>query len=106
MFYEFRQNNTGGSFVGPVLVIVEASSPAEANEIAQEKSSVYFDGIDQGYDCECCGDRWYRADECDGSDVPSEYGRPLAEAPPRHEAVVYYLDGRVEKFNEGKGYAW
>jgi hypothetical protein len=105
MFYEFRQNNSGGSFVGPVLVIVEATSPAEANEIAQEKADVYFDGCARDLDCDCCGDRWYPLwDEAEGSPVPSHYGTPLSENDPAYSVAIYYLDGRVEKINEGVKY--
>ena len=60
-FYEFRQNNSGGSFDTdmPRCLWIEASSEEEACAIAEEHG-VYFDGIDKGIDCECCGDRWYR----------------------------------------------
>ena len=60
-FYEFHQNNTGGDFDTdmPRFMWIEASSEEEACAIAEEHG-VYFDGIDKGYDCPCCGDRWYR----------------------------------------------
>lgn len=42
MFYEFRQNNSGGSLVDNLLaVIVEADSAAEANSIAEDRTPVY-----------------------------------------------------------------
>ena len=44
MFYTFRQNNSGGDFIGPAItVIIEATSPAEANTLA-EHNGLYFDG--------------------------------------------------------------
>lgn len=59
MFYEFRQNNSGGRFLPPAItVFVEADSMGEANRIA-ERSGLYFDGAGSGRDCLCCGDRWY-----------------------------------------------
>ena len=60
-FYEFRQNNTGGSFRQnmPRYLWIEASSEEEACSIAAEHG-VYFDGVDRRIDCRCCGDRWYR----------------------------------------------
>lgn len=60
-FYEFHQNNPGGFFDKnmPRYLWIEASSKDEACEIAEEHG-VYFDGIDEGIDCPCCGDRWYR----------------------------------------------
>ena len=39
VFYRFGQNNPGGFFDGPQVLIVEAAS---------------------SQDCECCGDRWFR----------------------------------------------
>ena len=30
-----------------------------------EDIGLYFDGVEQGMDCSCCGDRWYRAWEDD-----------------------------------------
>ena len=63
MFYRYMQNNTGGFFVGPQELIVEASSPEEA-EARAVAAGVYFDGVAAERDCECCGDRWSRyADE-------------------------------------------
>lgn len=59
MFYLFRQNNSGGRFHPPaVIVAVESNSPQEANRIA-EANGLYFNGVDNDLDCSCCGDRWY-----------------------------------------------
>lgn len=77
-FWTYCQNNSGGYFDGPQYVIVEADSCAEANDLAQEKAGVYFDGCDSGNDCECCGDRWSRAWE-DGSDEPLIHGMNVEE---------------------------
>lgn len=79
MFYQFRQNNSGGSFDEPAInVIVEASSAVEANEIAQQHG-IYFDGCDSGTDCSCCGDRWSPASEYDASERPQVYDAVLTE---------------------------
>lgn len=63
-FYEFTQNNSGGSFITNDKVchrlFIEADSASEANSIAEDLG-VYFDGVEYGDDCSCCGDRWYRA---------------------------------------------
>lgn len=71
-FYEFRQNNSGGSFdIGNGLgrvVWIEALSADDANNRA-EAVGIYFDGCEKQRDCECCGDRWYRASEHDGVDA-------------------------------------
>ena len=107
MFYEFRQNNSGGSFSGPAIsVIVEADSASEANDIAESKG-VYFNGCDDGSDCECCGDRWYSVDERCAMKVPSIYDTPLNEGHERskwadHDEVptakVFYKNGSEEVF--------
>ena len=62
MFYLFVQNNSGGSFhydaeagIG-INVAFEANSEDEAIERA--KDVIYFDGVNKGFDCPCCGDRW------------------------------------------------
>ena len=70
-FYTFRQNNSGGAFSLPAInVFVEADSAGEANDIA-ESHGVYFDD-DYEVDCECCGQRWYRATEWDAREEPRE----------------------------------
>lgn len=60
-FYHYDQNNSGGAFIEPALnVFVEASSSEEADAIA-EANGLYFDGVVDDIDCDCCGDRWSRA---------------------------------------------
>ena len=79
--YVFIQNNSGGSFDkvrwtgDPALggacnyrgdfgpedrdLWVYASSEYEAMKDAEHYAGLYFDGVDMGFDCECCGDRWH-----------------------------------------------
>lgn len=112
MFFDYRQNNSGGSFIVDeergisVNVIIEASNAKDADEIARSKG-IYFNGVSDGFDCECCGDRWYPNDNYlnteEGDPVPSLYGTPLTErksyirwAAP--DTFIHYLDGRVEGF--------
>lgn len=72
--YELRQNNSGGVFIGPTYVLIQADSEEQALVFAESHpdSPVYFRGVLRGTDCECCGDRWYRnawevpADEVEG----------------------------------------
>ena len=60
-FYHYDQNNSGGVFKEPALnVFIEASSHEEADAVA-EANGLYFDGVDEGRDCPCCGDRWSRS---------------------------------------------
>ena len=37
---------------------VMAKSEQQAMEFAAHFGGLYFDGVDMGFDCECCGDRW------------------------------------------------
>lgn len=104
MFYSFRQNNSGGSFdvdsSVAQYVIIEAQNARKANAIASSKG-IYFDGVDNGSDCECCGDRWYPADDFDGTETPTVYGKPVESYEPSYSFTspgeplihVYYLNG-------------
>lgn len=106
-FYTFDQNNSGGEFIidrqagiAP-YVIIEADSPKEANEKAEE-IGLYFDG---GGDCPCCGNRWSEVSSYDGKESPKVYGQPadnyktnLRWGPTGYEIAVHYKDGRVDSF--------
>jgi hypothetical protein len=82
--FVYTQNNSGGAYdypewTGPadlggvfshwdwqdkvVDVWVMAESAAEADMLAKKHAGVYFNGVDKGTDCDCCGDRWYSATE-------------------------------------------
>ncbi len=64
-FYEFSQNNSGGGFDTDDKLchrlFIEADSNKEAISKA-ENLGCYWNGVDEGMDCECCGDRWYPSD--------------------------------------------
>jgi hypothetical protein len=113
MFYQFRQNNSGGSFVYDekagisVNVIVEAKDYLEANDLA-ERIGIYFDGCNSGLDCPCCGDRWSDQWHEDGHAVPSHYGEPIDPATfstkdqdfgikwmEEYEGFIHYADGTI-----------
>jgi hypothetical protein len=82
MFFTYNQNNSGGDFdiderAGIAhYVLIEADSASEADERAEE-IGLYFNGVDEGRDCECCGDRWYSPASYDIAEVPSVYGKPV-----------------------------
>lgn len=102
-FFHFSQNNSGGVFDKKVGtdVIIEASSSEEANRLA-EGVGIYFNGVADGRDCECCGDRWSELwGKESGDEVPSIYGLPITEKKSfssfRKDVVVHYKDGRVER---------
>ena len=81
-FFTYIQNNTGGSFdfndKVTHIVVVEETTASRADARA-ELLGIYFDGVREGSDCACCGDRWSRA-YGEGYEVPSLYGRPVEEA--------------------------
>jgi len=96
MFYLYRQNNSFGewkSVLGLVAscVIIEAATASDANAIAVA-NGLYFDGIESGADCPCCGgDRWVARAEGDGyKDVPvTQVYSP--------GGFVLHLSGRIEQ---------
>jgi hypothetical protein len=110
-FFHYSQNNSGGSFNYDEKGIthhVDIEAPtAESADRRAESIGLYFDGAG---DCPCCGDRWSSA-YGDGDAVPSVYSEPLSEAwgsggrfpmrwmKPNPEAVVHFLDGRIEWFS-------
>lgn len=105
-FFDFRQNNSGGTFHFDEkkgithFVIIEAAHAEDAVSKA-EAIGLYFNGHG---DCECCGERW--SDDVDAADEPMLYGEPARDYPatgttwmPKgKEIVVHYADGRKEWF--------
>lgn len=79
--YLFFQTNSGGRFIPPAIcVFVEAEDVHEATMLAQD-SGVYFHGVNDGVDCDCCGDRWH------------EVGEPLDLSEyPQNDPVTYYKE--------------
>lgn len=107
-FFHFRQNNSGGSFhcdenAGIAInVIIEANDAADANERA-EKIGLYFNGVSNGHDCECCGDRWSNQWEGDKGDaVPSIYGEAVPYVVPNENArdsiAIHFANGDIHRF--------
>ena len=60
-WYNFSQNNSGGSFMVNDKVCnelyIEANTFDEA-VLKAESLGCYWDGVANGMDCACCGDRW------------------------------------------------
>ena len=90
-FFEYYQNNTGGSFLEDdkvcQRVVVEAKNSAIANTIA-ENLGIYFDGCADGTDCSCCGDRWYKQDDSDGIRLPYRYGNEIFKLPSEYFEMI------------------
>lgn len=108
MFYTYSQNNSGGSFERNdnvcEYVIVEADSFEDADRRAED-IGIYFNGVADGFDCNCCGDRWQSAYDWSVNEEPCIYGKPLREhtrAWAREKAYIYYKDGSklVHHFKE------
>jgi hypothetical protein len=104
MWYRFRQNNSGGSFVindkVAVEVFIDAEDYIEANYKAT-RLGIYFNGCETGYDCPCCGDRWSQQydysslnDEGDFTDIHA-YLEETSRW--RDTAYVYFMSGEVLK---------
>ena len=106
MFFEYRQNNSGGDFDFDEKsgithqVVIEASSLEEANQKAAN-IGIYFNGCDSGIDCSCCGDRWSEPWDETGTEAAQAAGKPVAEATgfqwmqDGKEIAVHYADGRI-----------
>lgn len=81
-WFTYRQNNSGGSFDRDdkvdVNVIIQAHSVKEADELAKV-IGIYFNGVEKGIDCECCGDRWYGCWDDEGTDEPMVYGEVVKD---------------------------
>ena len=107
MFYTVRQNNSGGYFIQNDVVdeylCVEANSVEEAEERIEKITEDYHEF------CECCGMRWsYWFDEDSGQEFPHDsYGEPFVDGETsifskQGAAIIYYLDGRVERIELSK----
>lgn len=69
-------------------VLIQACDGAHADERA-EQIGIYFNGVESGNDCDCCGDRWFPNSGCNGDESPMVYGHP-----PDNEAAtrIYPID--------------
>lgn len=109
MFYHYSQNNSGGSFDFNKKkgithhVVIEADNAIQANQIA-ESIGLYFNGCDEGMDCDCCGDRWCEAYGY-GDYCPKVYDHELDKIPNRnltawmqegYEVALHLKDGTIK----------
>lgn len=99
-FWEFDQNNSGGRFdirddagIGP-RVWIEATSRDDA--VARALAiGLYFDGVSNGVDCECCGDRWHEPWRDEGRESPEIKKQWDFNW---HDTVyVHHYDGSIER---------
>lgn len=102
-WFTYSQNNSGGRFHKdmPLYLHVEAPSADMANARAVEQGA-YFDGCEQGMDCECCGDRWSDAYGEGYEDRPEPgLDSPFMSSFLSRTAGVWYVpwNGPVEKID-------
>jgi len=109
MFYEFMQNNSGGSFdideeKGITHHVVIEADDKDNAVFKAEQIGLYFDGVGYGADCYCCGDRWNSEPYCE-STKPTYYGEELTVdnfkkqtkwMKSGFELCIHYADGRKE----------
>lgn len=106
-WYEFEQNNSGGYFDVTDTVChrlyIEARNDEEAIKKAEELGC-YWNGVMEGLDCSCCGDRWY---DCpfNVSNLKEFNGDIRAYAQERAnkygwtspDGRIFHADGKVEE---------
>lgn len=100
-FYVFDQNNSGGYWdkVLGYKVIIEAENPRQANKLA-EVMGIYFNGVENGEDCECCGDRWCEVDEYDAIE-PENLAKELEDIKQHQKdwelsSTIRYANGEIK----------
>lgn len=107
-YYMWSQNDTGGSFItnGDLssFVVIEAETLAQAEEKALNLG-IYYDGVEDGHDCSCCGDRWYGCDlvELEDGDTIEDYLQRNEDKYSWHGTmtILHLADGSKKTF-EGK----
>jgi hypothetical protein len=114
-FYHYRQNNSGGAFIVSETLCHHLFIEADNEHIANEKAvslGVYFDGCENGMDCQCCGDRWYTPDLINLQILSTAYKINFATIEDfaqyyanEHkwttpEARVFYANGTISEFNK------
>lgn len=117
-WFRFDQNNSGGSFHVDKKICyrlyLQASDYGSARTKALELG-VYFDGVSNGIDCSCCGDRWSDYEEKIGK-FPMEYKGTISFKDIEEYAQfmaneyggwttpdirLYYADGKVKEIFKG-----
>ena len=109
-FFQYDQNNSGGSFITNDKVchrlFIEAPDEEAAERIALSLG-VYFNGVERGIDCSCCGDRWsnwsdeikeYHYEAYNASTI-EEYAQAVADRYgwTKPDTRIYYLNGTVKE---------
>tara|TARA_R110000868_G_scaffold345055_1_gene606162 strand:+ start:61 stop:411 length:351 start_codon:yes stop_codon:yes gene_type:complete len=78
-WFQYTQNNSGGRFNQDDkvshYVLIQAPNASVADSLAESVAGIYFNGVEDGQDCECCGDRWYTQLDYVGDVEPLIYGK-------------------------------
>lgn len=94
-FYAYQQRNINGFFQKDdnldEWVFIESRNADHADRVAQ-RLGVYFDGVSQGYDCKCCGNRWERASYSSYCSEPTIYSEHVTLSEDRNW-IVHYASG-------------
>lgn len=97
-WFQYTQNNSGGTFDQDDkvshYVLIQAPNASVADSLAEAMAGIYFNGVAEGNDCECCGDRWPAQWSDEGYDEPLIYGQPVSEY--SEAAVRIYPLGSVK----------
>lgn len=107
-FFQYYQNNSGGKYIlnedVAINVIIEAADYKSANNYAKE-IGIYFNGVSDGIDCECCGDRWDELNSYDDShdnldfyEFENIYLTDNFNENLKPEYIIYFLNGTKQFF--------
>lgn len=101
-FYEFNQNNSGGSFDEDENICHRLLIEAENVEQATKKAlalGVYFNGVAEGCDCSCCGDRWHEIwGDDDHLEFPIEFQNWRTDEPVILNDIVEYAQYYADEY--------
>jgi hypothetical protein len=107
-FYEWSQNNSGGTFYTDDKICHQIFIEADNYDEAEQKAldfGVYYNGVDDGYDCSCCGDRWVSGKEINlekpwiKEDNIEDYAQYLANnyGWTKPDIRIFYKSGEVKE---------
>ena len=100
-FYEYDQNNSGGHFDVDEKVchrlLIEADNLDAADEKAEELGC-YWNGVSEGSDCPCCGDRWYSSGWNMGIEFPYKYSTINEKEIETYKSYGATIDEETPKF--------
>lgn len=107
-FYEWSQNNSGGCFTVDDNVSNRVIVEAESYDTAEEKMfsfGMYYNGVSDGTDCGCCGDRWYTGDEVELKEFATveEYAQHITNRYgwfDENDCIIHYADGSKKTFGK------